>query len=350
VQAVDDWPAYSAAPIGNGPFKIEGKWEHDQYIQVKRFDEYHAGPAIIDGTDFKIIDSPETAFTAFQAGELDFCQIPSGQIQACQDTYGVSPDGYTSNPGQQTLLGPESSVYYLVINVNDPVMSDKNVRLALNYAIDRQAICDSVFEGTREPATGIVPPGIAGYRDGAWPAAVYDIEKAKAALADAGFPGGEGFPQIKLSFNSGGGHEDIMAIVQQNFADIGITANFDTLEWAAYLDALAADAFQIGRLGWIADYPIMENFLFSLFYTDNGDNYCNYSNPVVDQKIMAARGIIDDDARIAAFQEVDDIIAADCPIIPMMFYKHVRVCSDRLQNFYFSPNMIADLPTTDLAV
>jgi peptide/nickel transport system substrate-binding protein/oligopeptide transport system substrate-binding protein len=141
-----------------------------------------------------------------------------------------------------------------------------------------------------------------------------------------------------------------MAIVQQNFADIGITAEFDSLEWAAYLDALAEGAFQIGRLGWIADYPIMENFMFSLFYTDNGDNYSNYSNPAVDSQIMAARGITDNDARIAAFQAVDDLIAADCPIIPMMFYKHVRVCSDRLQNFYFSPNMIADLPTTDLAV
>ncbi|MDR3036843.1 MAG: peptide ABC transporter substrate-binding protein, partial [Coriobacteriales bacterium] len=347
--AASDYATFSEAPIGNGPFKMEGKWEHDQYIQLKRFDDYYGDKAFIDGVDFNIMTSVDTAYTEFQAGNLDFAQIADGQIETCVATYGESTDGYTANPGKQTLLGDESSVYYLVVNNTDPVLKDKNIRMAISYAINRQAICDVVFNGTRVPATGIIPPGIAGFRDGAWEASVYDVEKAKKTLEDAGYPGGAGIPTIKLSFNTGGGHENIMQMIQADLAAVGITAELNSMEWATYLTELAAGTIQIGRLGWIADYPIMENFLYSLFYTNNGDNHSKYTNKTVDDAILAARAETDDAKRIAAFQEVDDIIAADFPIIPVMFYRHSRVCSARVNDFYFDPKMIPDLTHTWLS-
>ncbi|MDR0346869.1 MAG: peptide ABC transporter substrate-binding protein [Coriobacteriales bacterium] len=344
--AAANFATYSQAPIGNGPFMIEGKWEHNQYIQVKRFENYYGDKALLDGVDFNIISEVDTAFTEFKAGNLDFVQIASGQIDTTLKDYGESADGFVANPGKQTLLGPESSTYYLNVNTLDPVMKDKNVRMALSYAINRQAICDAVFFGTRVPATGIIPPGIKGFRDGAWPASTYDVEKAKKALADAGYPNGEGFPTIKLSFNTGGDHGNIMQMVQADFRAIGVTAELDSMEWGLYLDELAANRIQIGRLGWIADYPIMENFLYSLFYTGTGDNYSNYSNKQVDEAIYAARGETNDNDRIKAFQNVDDMIAADFPIIPIMFYRHTRVASSRVNNFYFGPTMLPDLTHT----
>jgi peptide/nickel transport system substrate-binding protein/oligopeptide transport system substrate-binding protein len=347
--AAADFATYSQAPIGNGPLMIDGKWEHNQYIRTKRFENYYGDKTLVDGVDFNIIAEVDTAFTEFQAGNLDFVQIASGQIDSTVAQYGESPDGFIANPGQQTLLGPESSVYYLNVNTLDPVLSNKTVRMALSYAINRQAICDAIFFGTRVPATGIIPPGIKGFRDGAWAASVYDVEKAKAALAEAGYPNGEGMPTIKLSFNTGGDHGNIMQMIQADFAAIGVTAELDSMEWGQYLDELAAGNIQIGRLGWIADYPIMENFLYSLFYTDTGDNYSKYSNTTVDAAILAARGETEDNARIKAFQDVDDMIAADFPIIPIMFYRHTRVASNRVNNFYFSPAMLPDLVHTWLS-
>lgn len=343
-KAAEDFKTFTEAPIGNGPFMMNGKWEHDQYIQVLRFEDYYGTKPYVDGCDFRILATVETAFQEFKAGNLDFCQIPPGQIDSCLAEFGESTDGYTSQPGQQTLLGSESSTYYLIINNTDPVLKNQTLREAISYAINRQAICDVVFQGTRNPADGLIPPGIAGYREGAWKTALYDVEKAKAKLTEAGYPDGKGLGTIKLSYNSGGAHESIMQLVQSDLKAIGINAELDVMEWAAYLDALAAGTIQIGRLGWIADYPIMENFLFSLFYTNNGDNYSKYTNKDVDKQIMEARGITVDADRIKAFQDVDDIIQSTTPIVPVMFYRHTRVCSGRVHDFYFSPNMIADLP------
>jgi peptide/nickel transport system substrate-binding protein/oligopeptide transport system substrate-binding protein len=341
--AADDFATFSQAPIGNGPFMIEGKWEHDQYIRLKRFDNYYGDKAFIDGVDFNIIDKVDTAFIEFQAGNLDFVQIADGQIEPTLAQYGESLDGFTINPGKQTLIGPEFSVYYLNVNTTDPVLKNKNIRMALSYAINREAICNAIFFGTRMPANGIIPPGIKGFRDGAWPASVYDVAKAKKALADAGYPNGEGLPTIKLSYNTGGAHENIAQMVQADLGVIGVNVELDIMEWAQYLEELVAGNIQIGRLGWNADYPIMENFLFSLFYTGNGDNNSKYSNAAVDSAILAARAETDDDARIKAFQKVDDMVAADFPVIPLMFYRHNRVGSNRVNDFYFGPTMRPDL-------
>lgn len=342
-EAAEDFDAYTETPIGNGPFMIKGSWAHDQYVQVLKFDNYYGDKAYIDGIDFNIIESVDTAFTEFQAGNLDFTQIPDGRIETCIAEYGESPDGWTGNPGQQTLLGAQSATYYLIINNNDPILSNQKLREAISYAINRQTICDVVFQGVRVPADGIVPPGIAGYREGAWKTAIYDVEKAKAALAEAGYPDGEGLETLTLSYNTGGAHESIMQLIAGDLKEIGIETKLESMDWATYLDALQYGRFQMGRLGWIADYPIMENFLFSLFYTGNGDNRSKYSNADVDRQIMAARGVTDDDERIAAFQAVDDIIQSATPVVPIMFYRHARVVSARVNDFFFSPSMIADM-------
>ena len=348
--AADDFDSFIDAPIGNGPFMMEGKWVHDQYIRTKRFEGYYGDVPIVEGVDFNIISEVDTAFQEFKAGNLDFARIADGQIDICIEEYGEAGDGYTAQPGKQVMIGPESSTYYIIMNNKDPQLKNVKLREAISYAINRQAICDTVFMGTRNPADGLIPPGIAGYRQGAWKTAVYDVDKAKAALAEAGYPGGQGLANIKLSYNTGGSHEAIMQLIAGDLKAIGIETTLDSMEWAAYLDALAAGTIQMGRLGWIADYPIMENFLFSLFYTNNGDNYSFYSNPDVDKQIMSSRGITNDAERIRSFQAVDDIIQESTPIAPIMFYKHADITSSRVNDFYYAPNLIADLAHTWLTL
>ena len=346
--AADQFSTFFRSPIGNGPFMMDGNWVDDQYIRIKRYDDYYGEKAKIDGCDFLIFKSPETAFTEFQAGNLDFSMIANGQIASTMDQYGVATDGLTVNPGQQTLLGEESSVYYFTMNNKDEYFKNKDLRRAVSMAINRQAICDTIFEGTRSPADGIVPPGIDGNRKGAWPYARYDVEAAKKALADAGYPNGEGLPPIKLSCNSGGGHEEILQMVQGDLAVIGITAELETMDWATYLTTLQEGAYQFGRLGWIADYPIMDNFLYPLFYTGTGDNRSHYSNKDVDARIIKARGVTDTAARIKLYQEIDDILGNDCVVAPVMFYRHHHVGSEKLENFYFGPDYLPVLNESNM--
>ncbi len=340
-----DPAAFAQMPIGNGPFKMTEPWAHDQYIKVARFDDYYGDKTLVDGVDFLIFKDEDTAFREFEAGNIDFTSIPTGRIDELKSSKGESTDGYTVEPGKQVLVGAETSVYYMVMNNKDAALSNAKVREAISLAINRQAICDTLFEGTRKPATGIVPPGIFGFQEDAWASSKYDVAAAKKALADAGFADGAGFPTLTLSFNSGSGHEDIMQLIQADLKAIGINAEMAGTEWAQYLKLLDAGQFQIGRLGWIADYPIFDNFMYPIFQTDSGDNKSKYSNAEFDNGILEARTIVDEDARVKAYQDLEKLVGESTPVAPLMFYAHRHVGSDRVNDLVYSPAGLATLDT-----
>lgn len=344
-----DPAAFSEKPIGNGPFMMSEPWAHDQYIKVVKFPDYYGTEPNIDGIDFKIIGDTDSAYLEFQAGNLDFTDIPTGQIKAAVDQYGESTDGYTLNPGKQVSLGAEQAIYYLIINNEDPVMKNEKVREAISLAVNRQDICDKVYENTRVPASSIVPPGIVGHKEGAFQYSKFDVEAAKKALADAGFPGGQGFPTIKLDYNTGSNHQDVLALVQANLTAIGINSELQGTEWAQYLDKCSAGDYQVGRMGWIADYPIMDNFLYPLFSTGSGDNYSRYSNPDVDKKLSEARTTTDANKRIALYQEIEKTIGDNATVVPIVYYRHTRVVSDRVNDGVYSPNGLFTFDTVWLS-
>ena len=232
--------AFGDMPVGNGPFKMAEPWKHGQFIKTVRNDAYYGTKPYLDGVNFMEFKDPDTAYLEFQSGNLDMAQISLGKIKDAQSKYGTSPDGYTSNPGAQVLLGAENSTYYLVVNNKDAVMSNLNMRKAVSFAINRQAIVDTLFEGTRAPADNIVPPGIAGYEPGVWAFSKYDPTAAAKALTDAGFPGGKGAPEIALTYNADGGHQKIMELVQADLTKLGLKVKLAPLtDFPTYLKALA---------------------------------------------------------------------------------------------------------------
>lgn len=350
--AEEDAKNFYLAPVGNGPFmmKPDTKWEDGQYIDIVKFDDYYGEPAKIDGVHFIIQKDVETAYKEFQAGNLDVCDVPVAQIEAARKERGEAE--YTMEDGKHMLLGAEPSTYYLVVNNNDEQFKNPDLRKGVSLAINREAICETLFKGTRTPADGIIPPGIDGYTEGAWEFSAYDVDKANEYLDKvAPMSGDSRGINVVLTYNQDGGHKEIMESVIGDLAKVGITAESETPEWSAVLEQYTAGTFQFGRLGWIADYPIMDNFLYPLFHSDSigGDNKSGYSNAEVDKLIDEARATTDDDARIAKMKEADAIIASDCPVIPLMFYTHTLVGSDRIKNLYVDPQKKADLATCELA-
>mgnify|MGYP002232216299 FL=1 len=209
--------------------------------------------------------------------------------------------------GERMLLGAEPSTYYLTCNTTAEPFSNADLRRGISLAINREAICKTIFKGTRTPADGIVPPGIDGYKEGAWEFCAYDVDKANEYLdkvAPAGANGDRGI-SVTLSCNQDGGHKEIMESIIGDLAKVGVTAVSDTPEWSALLEQYQNFNYQFGRLGWIADYPIMDNFLYPLFHSDSlgGDNRSGYNNPEFDAKVDEARTIVDDEERVAKMQE-----------------------------------------------
>ena len=337
--ALNDFQAFFLAPVGNGPFQMDGKWVDGQYIRLKRYDNYFGEKAKINGINFVIQKDMETAYREFQAGNLDVCNIPTAQITSAEQTYGVSETGYTITPHHQVLLGDQISSYFIVVNNKDEVLKDPNLRKAISLAINRESICDNLFQGTRTPADGVVPPSIDGYQAGTWPLAHYD-KAAAIKILDQYYPAdanGDRDVSITLSFNGDGDHKSIMEHVQADLKEVGINATLDQTEWAALLNRYQSGDYQLGRMGWNSDYPILDNSLYPLFYTGNGDNQSGFSDPVIDAKLNAARSIVDPDKRIAALQEINRQIGAQMPVIPLFYYKLSMVGSDRIEYGYVTP-------------
>ena len=126
-----------------------------------------------------------------------------------------------------------------------------------------------------------------------------------------------------------------MEMVQADLQAVGIDATSDTREWSTILQDYRSGNFQSGRLGWTADYPIADNFLYSLFRSGSGDNMSGFSDPDVDAKLDAARSTVDDAQRVEAMKEVDALIGEACPCAPIMYYSHLTVTSNNMQSYYF---------------
>ncbi len=341
--ALDDPEGFLEQPIGNGPFKLDDAWQHNQYILASRFDDYYGDAPSLDGVYFSIQADPDTAYREFEAGNMDFASIPTGQIEDNIETYGESEDGYTSTPGHQVINGETLSTYYLVLNLNDETLSDVNVRRAISCAINRQNIVDTLFEGTRSAANSIMPLTIDENEANEWDYCEYDPDLALEILDEAGIDPSS--ISIELSYNSDGDHEDIMSSIQSDLESIGISVTQSSTEWATYLTNLSDGNYQIGRLGWIADYPTQDNFLYPNFYSTADNNYGGYNNAEVDAALLEARQIEDDDERREAYRTICATIGADLPVIPIMFYTHNYVASERMESFMYDSQSIPHFET-----
>jgi ABC-type transport system substrate-binding protein len=318
---------------------MDGPWQHDQLIKVVRFDDYYGEKALLDGVDFQVFRDEETAFLEFRAGNVDFTHIPPGQIEATRAEFGESEDGLEASPGAQVLLGPELAIYFLGINMNNEILGQSpELRKAISLAINREAINATVYEGVRKIAGGFVPEGIPGFEDNAWGEnSQYNPDMAKQLMEQAGYPNGEGLPTFNLGFNSGAGHEEVMQLVQADLAEIGVKVEFESSEFAQFLDARDEGRFALFRSGWITDYPIQDNFLYPLFHSEAADNDSFYKNPEVDEALVAARATIDEGERQAAYLNVEKMIGEDIPVVPIVHYRHRDVVSARVNGFIYDP-------------
>lgn len=350
--AIDDPESFLEQPIGNGPFMLTEAWQHNQYINAVKFDDYYGDAPSIDGVYFGIYSSPDTAYNEFEAGTLDFAQIPTGQISDTLTEFGESEDGYTVTPGAQALTGTECSTYFLILNPDVEPLNDVNVRRAVSLAINRQNIVDTLYEGSRQPANSIMPLLLDDNEENVWEYSTYDPDQAAEVLDAAGYTLGDDGTrgiELTLNYNSDGGHEDIMSSIQSDLEAVGITVTQDSAEWATYLNDLTDGTYCIARLGWIADYPTMDNFLYPNFYSTADNNYEKYNNPEVDAALLEARQIEDVDERKAAYRSICHTIGEDMPVVPIMFYAHNYVGSSNLASFYFDPQSIPHFETAELA-
>jgi len=310
----------------NGAYMLS-VWEHEhRMVMVKNPHHFDAKNVSIEQINWVMVTEESTAFAMYENGELDVANPPLDDMDR------VKADPVLS---KELYIAPSLCTYYFGFNTTKPPFDNVKVRQAFSYAVDRQKLIDTVTKGEQKPAKSFACPGIFGSvaENDEFEGITFDPAKAKQLLAEAGYPDGQGLPEITLMFNTSEGHQKIAEFAQQSWKEnLGVEVKLANQEWAVYLDTLDEDAPQIYRNGWCADYPDANNWLLEVFHPTKSQN-----NPKWDPQSPSAQAFIeavekaaassDPEERKKLYFEAEKILCVDeAIIIPVYYYTRV-VCT-----------------------
>ncbi|MFE3993252.1 ABC transporter substrate-binding protein [Streptomyces goshikiensis] len=336
---------FGEAPIGNGAFQMDGAWDHNKQIKVKRYDKYPAeGRAKLEGVTFKIYDNLDTAYNDLRADNIQIVdKLPVSALATVSQEFG---DRY--------IYKPESGVGYLGLPLatNPEAFGKVEIRKAISMAIDRDAITKTIFNGTRKPADDFINPIIPGYRKGALgEVGTYNPAKAKELWTQAGgVPGNK----IELGYNADGGHKEwIEAVANQLKANLGVDVTAKPYaKFGDMLDDLQAKKYKGAfRMAWSMDYPAAENYLrpiFSKVAIETGSNYGGYVNEEFETTMAEADKATDPAEGLKLYQKADDIVIKDLPYIPVFTYMSSSAYSKSVKNVEIDAQGRMDLAKVEL--
>lgn len=324
-------PKFESAPIGQGPFRMKGTWLHDQLIEVERYEDY-AGEQKpkIAGIRFRVYQNLTTRYQDLLADELDIVtQLPVEYIAAARSDLG---DRYLESEG--------SSIQILAFPTFDKRFANPDIRKAISMAIDRDAIVNTIFAGSQESLRAFVAPFVPGFRaDVCGASCQYDPAAARKLFESAGGSRAVG-GRIDFTFNADGGHLAwIEAACNQIRANLGIEciANPEP-RFADLLRKVEAEQpVGLFRMGWIADYPAIENYLRPLYATNGSSNYYGYSNREFDALLDAGDRAASPEEALTFYQQAEDLLVRDLPVAPMRFMRNTYGISTRVANVDMDP-------------
>ena len=336
----DAWCTEPDTYICNGPYYISD-WVPSERLVLTKNPNYVGGwdssKIVSDTITLLLLEDSSAAYAAYNSGEAQLIKdVPTDEIPSLTKAEDGG-DFYVD-----TILG----TYYLSLNDQKEPFNDVNVRKALSLAIDRDYVANTIMQGTYTPAYNLVGPGIVDesgmFYDNANGGKTYisddyeaNLEAAKQALADAGYPNGEGFPVIEYSTNDAGYHTPVAEYLQQAWGELGITVNINKVEWASFTPLRRAGDYDASRNGWVMDYNDPSNMI-ELFTTGNGNNDGKYSSADFDAAVEASK-VADKSVHFQKLHEAEDILMNDYACIPVAYYNDFWLQSPSLKGTWHSP-------------
>lgn len=336
----DAWCTQPDTYVCNGPYMITA-WVPSERIVLSKNPNYVGGwdssKIVSDTITLLLLEDSSAAYAAYNSGEAQLIKdVPTDEIPSLTKAEDGG-DFYVD-----TILG----TYYLSLNDQKEPFNDVNVRKALSLAIDRDYVANTIMQGTYTPAYNLVGPGIVDengmFYDNANGGKTYisedyeaNLEAAKQALADAGYPNGEGFPVIEYSTNDAGYHTPVAEYLQQAWGELGITVNINKVEWASFTPLRRAGDYDASRNGWVMDYNDPSNMI-ELFTTGNGNNDGKYSSADFDAAVEASK-VADKSVHFQKLHEAEDILMNDYACIPVAYYNDFWLQSPSLKGTWHSP-------------
>ncbi|GBD22868.1 Oligopeptide-binding protein OppA [bacterium HR29] len=305
------WPEDPTKLAFNGPFVVS-EYVPKERMVFTRNPNYAGQPAYLDKITFRYIEDNVQSNNAFRAGELHMALADATNLKALQQEF---PDKLLSYV-TPTTIGLE-------MQLKKKPLDNLNVRLALSRAIDRKALAENVLQGAVTPTTTWVPPEVLGLDPNATDLFEEQIgfnpEKAKEALAAAGYPNGQGFPTLSILIRDSAGARATAEFLKEQFKTIlNIDVNIEIVDAPTRSKRFTEGQFELFPGGWHQDYPDPENWIIGLFDTGGTLNNYNCSDPEIDDLISKARYNTNDQERREQYKKVNELISTRiCGVAPM---------------------------------
>jgi len=321
-----DWHTRPESYVGNGAFTLV-EWRNNERIVLDKNPAFwDAGNVRLDRIVFRMIEHQTTELAAYEAGELDMTyNVPRPEIPRLREREDLHFSPYFGN-------------YYVGFNCARHPFDDPLVRKAFTLAVDREAIVNRITIGGEEPALAWVPPSMdkaLSFPFRAEKEAYYDdadVEEARRLLAEAGYPGGKGFPKVRYIYNTDENHATIAQALQQMWREaLGVEITLENQEWKTYLNNRNQGNFDISRAGWIADYPDPINFL-DVFLSTGGNNNSQWRNAEYDNLLRQARLTLDESERFSLMHQAEAILMDQLPLCPIYYYTNPYLKRPWLKN------------------
>jgi peptide/nickel transport system substrate-binding protein len=324
------------APIGTGPYQLQS-FKPDDRIVLTRFDGYFEGPAKNTGIVLKVVPDDTMRGLELRKGAVDLV------------VNDVAPDivWQMQREGKlQFATGPGTDYAYIGLNLKDPLLQRIEIRKAIGYAIDRDAIVRYLRRGFASPAVGIVPPMSWAFQRDVFDFR-YDPAEAKRLLDAAGFqdPDGDGpRPRLTLTLKTSTAemYRVQAAAIQQDLARIGIGVEVRSQEFATLLGDVVKGNFQMytAQFVGVTDPDMLRRVFHSAQAPPNGLNRAHYQSAEVDRLIDEASAMSDDEQRRLLYGAAQAAIARDVPVVSLWYKTNVAVFQPEIHGVRLSP--IAD--------
>ena len=327
----EDGNDFAVNPIGSGPFRFV-EWKEDEYIRLHANPDHFAGAPNIKTLIFKPVKHAQTRLKELESGSLHGMDNP--------DLVDVKRLGDDSSVN--VLRSPGINVCYLAMNTQKKPFTDKRVRQAVAFAINKERLIQAAYAGIGEPAVSMCPVTMKGHL--AMEDRKPDIAKAKKLLADAGFPNGFEtvlwYPVIQRAYLPDSSSTAIQ--IQQDLKAIGITAKLKKVEWTAYLAATGNGAHEMCILGWMCDYGDPDDYLNTLLHKDNANppgsqNRSFYRDDKYSALISRARFTTEWSERVTMYAEAQRMLFEDVPCVPLVTVPDFRVLAKGVSGYTIYP-------------
>jgi len=309
-----DQDGFAGQPVGSGPFVFDS-WLRNERITVTANADYFGGRPKLDRIIFMVFDDEKTRFENFKSGALEHCDIPPSQIEEVRNDPALS----------KLIKGePAMDMYCYGFNCEQPPFKDNAaLRKAINHAVDKENIIETIWGGLVTEQKTYVPEGMFYFWEDA-PGYPYDPELAKELLVQAGYPDGEGLPELVLHLDTPLTNRLAAQAVQEDLRRIGVNVKLEVIDWGTFLPKVYAGESLFFQNTWLGDYPDPDTWLYQLLHSDNfgsAGNITRWANSEFDSLVGMAQVELDETRRADLYHKAEQIAWDEAPWL-LLFWKN----------------------------